>query len=96
MGDVCVQHIVQERCGAGVGGVQTDQKEVKEVLRVGEVRGMALYLGGTPREAERHVLHLRGHGLAPQMRLVEQNRRRPAQAIADSTEAGLAAQVRLG
>ena len=25
-------HIVQERCDAGVGGVPTDQKEVKEVL----------------------------------------------------------------
>ena len=66
MGDICVQHIVQERCGAGVEGVP--KKEVKEVLGVGEVRGMALHLGVTPREAERHVLHLRGHGLAPQMK----------------------------
>ena len=31
MGDVCVQHIV---CGAGVEGVPTDQKEVKEVKEV--------------------------------------------------------------
>ena len=40
---------------------------------------MALHLGGTPRETERHVLHLRGHGLAPQMRLGAEQ----AQASAD-------------
>ena len=69
MGDICVQHIVQERCGASVARGLRVPKEVKEVLGVGEVRGMALHLGVTPREAERHVLHLRGHGLAPQIRL---------------------------
>ena len=68
MGDICVQHIVQERCGASVARGLRVPKEVKEVLGVGEVRGMALHLGVTPREAKRHVLHLRGHGLAPQMK----------------------------
>ena len=61
-----------------------------------EVRGMALHLGGTPREAERHVLHLRGHGLAPQMRLGAEQAQASAGYSWQHTEAGLAAQVRLG